>query len=170
MKNHVSFRIWLQQHVSKTWTKISWRNKTGYKKEQCLQIVELFQKTVLQCSSVVKTHSSPTVHNLTKNLKKPGEISACEGWDWKSILDARDLLTLRWHCIKNNHDFVLEMHALRNTKRSHAVHRVIHKCKLKLVHAKDPYTNMIRKHCCLLWTKAHLKWMKETKQENNINS
>lgn len=35
------------------------------------------------------------------------------------------------------------MHALRNTKRSHTVHRVIHKCKLKLVHAKDPYTNMI---------------------------
>lgn len=59
----------------KIWTKISWRNKTGYKKEQCLQIVELFQKTVLQCSSVVKTHSSPTVHNLTKNLKKNLEKS-----------------------------------------------------------------------------------------------
>ena len=35
----------------------------------------------------------------------------------------------------------------------------IHKCRLKLYHAKkNPHVNMIQKHCHLLWAKANLKW------------
>ncbi len=39
------------------------------------------------------------------------------------------------------------------------IHRAICRCQLKLYHAKrKPYVNMVQKHRCVLWAKAHLKW------------
>ena len=55
---------------------------------------------------------------------------------------------------------------LQNSLSVNIVCRAIHKCRLKLYHAKkNPHVNMIQKHCHLLWAKAHLKWT-EAKWEN----
>ena len=82
----------------------------------------------------------------------------------KPILDACDLRALRRHCIKNRHDSVTEITAwaqdhFRKSSSVNTVPRAIHKCKLKLYHAKKkPYVNTIQKRCRPLWAKAHLKW------------
>ena len=87
-----------------------------------------------------------------------------KGQGQKPILDARDLRALRRHCIKNRHDSVTEITAwahdhFRKSLSVNIVRHAIHKCKLKLYHAKEkPYVNMIQKRRCLLWAKAHLKW------------
>ena len=50
------------------------------------------------------------------------------------------------------------LYGLENTSRYHD-HYAVHKCKLKLYHAKKkPCVNTIHKRCHLLWVKAHLKW------------
>lgn len=49
------------------------------------------------------------------------------------------------------------------------VHCAIHKCRLKLCQAEKPYVNVIQKHCCLLWAKAHLKWT-QAKQTTVLRS
>ena len=70
------------------------------------------------------------------------------------------------HCIKNRHDSVTEITAwaqdhFRKSLSVNTVHRAIHKCKLKLYHAKKkPYVNTIQKRRHLLWAKAHLNWAK----------
>ncbi len=51
----------------------------------------------------------------------------------------------------------------RNTTRNplsvNTISHVIYRCRLKLYHAKrKPFVNMVQKHRCVLWAKAHLKW------------
>ena len=76
----------------------------------------------------------------------------CKGQGRKPILDARDLRALKRHCIKNRHDSVTEITAwaqdhFRKSLSVNTVRRAIHKCKLKLYHAKKkPYVNTIQKH------------------------
>ena len=64
--------------------------------------------------------------------------------------------------------FRTSLHGLRDTSRNQPVNTVcyvIHKCKLKLYHAKKkPHVNTIQKCCCLLWIKAHLKWSDQNRK------
>ena len=130
-----------------------------------LLIVEKFQNNIPQCK-IAKTLkiSSSTVHNIIKRFRESGEIFVRKGQGRKPILDARDLRALRRHCIKNRHDSVTEITAwaqdhFRKSLSVNTVRRAIHKCKLKLYHAKKkPYVNTIQKRRRLLWAKAHLKW------------
>ncbi len=96
-------------------------NMIGYKKSlsewQCLsevkmgrgsptppmlrrKIVEQYQKGVSQ-RKIAKSLklSSSTVHNIIQRFRESGTISVCKGQGRKTILDARDLRALRWHCI-----------------------------------------------------------------------
>ncbi len=39
------------------------------------------------------------------------------------------------------------------------IYNIFCRCQLKLYHAKrKPFVNMVQKHRCVLWAKAHLKW------------
>ena len=106
---------------------------------------------------------SSEVHDIIKRLREPGDVSLLKGHKWKSKLAACDLQALRQHRINNRHDSVMEITAraqehLQKSWSVNTVHRVIHKCRLKLCHAKEsPYVNMFRKRCRLLWAKANLK-------------
>ena len=70
---------------------------------------------------------------------------------------------LRQHCIKNRNDSVMVITAwdqgrFQKSLSVSSVHCAIHKCRLKLSHAKrKPYVNMIHKRRPL-WAKAFLKW------------
>jgi len=80
----------------------------------------------------------------------------------KSILDFQ---ALKQQCIKNRHVSVMEITAwaLKNTSRNLFLWAqftgIMHKCELKLYHAKKkPNVNMIQKHSHLFWAKTNLKW------------
>lgn len=48
--------------------------------------------------------------------------------------------------------------------------RCMHKSKMKLYHAKrTQYINWIQKHCCPLWSQAHLRWT-EAKWKTGLTS
>ena len=96
-----------------------------------------------------------TAHNIIKAFRISGEIPACNEQDWWSILDA-NLQVLRRRCIGNRHDSVLGVAAWAQIQflkslSVNTVNRAIHKCKLKLYHAK-------KKRCRLIWVRAYLKW------------
>ena len=130
-----------------------------------LRLLIVEKSNIPQCK-IAKTLkiSSSTVHNIIKRFWESGEIFVHKGQGRKPIPDARDLRALRRHCIKNRHDSVTEITAwaqdhFRKLLSVNTVRRAIHKCKLKLYHAKKkPYVNTIQKRHRLLWAKAHLKW------------
>ena len=79
------------------------------------------------------------------------------GKGWRSKLDVCDLRAFRQHGIKNSHWWT-QKH-FQKSLSVNTVHRTIHKCKLKLHHAKKkPNVKTIQNRFCLFWTKAHLKW------------
>lgn len=56
--------------------------------------------------------SSSTVDNIMKRFWESGEIYVCKGQGQNIILDAPPKLQgLRWHCIKNRHDSVMDIAA-----------------------------------------------------------
>uniref|UniRef100_A0A9J8B075 Transposase Tc1-like domain-containing protein n=1 Tax=Cyprinus carpio carpio TaxID=630221 RepID=A0A9J8B075_CYPCA len=135
------------------------------------QIVEQYQKGVSQ-RKIAKSLklSSSTVHNITQRFSKSGTISygsrpeKHKGQGRKTILDARDLRALRWHCITYRNATVMEITTwaqeyFLKTLLVNTIHRAIRRCRLKLYRSKKkPYLNMIQKRRCFLWAKAHLKW------------
>uniref|UniRef100_A0A8C1G2M4 Transposase n=1 Tax=Cyprinus carpio TaxID=7962 RepID=A0A8C1G2M4_CYPCA len=108
--------------------------------------------------------SSSTVHNIIQRLRESGTISVCKGQGRKTILDARDLRALRWHCITYRNATVMEITTwaqeyFQKTLSVNTIHRAIRRCRLKLYRSKKkPYLNMIQKRRRFLWAKAHLKW------------
>ena len=117
-----------------------------------VQIVKQFKNKVSQ-HTIAKNLgiSSSTVHKIIKKLRESGKISARKRQGRKSTLNARDLWSLWWHCIKNRHQCVKD---ITNTVRGY-----ICKCKLKLYYAKrKPYINNTQKRRWLLWARAHLRW------------
>ncbi len=74
-----------------------------------------------------------------------------KGQGQRSLLDARGLRAIRWHCITHRHDSVIEI-----TKWAQEYFQRPG-CQLKLYHAKrKPYVNIVQKRHCVLWAKAHL--------------
>uniref|UniRef100_A0AAR2L1I4 Transposase Tc1-like domain-containing protein n=1 Tax=Pygocentrus nattereri TaxID=42514 RepID=A0AAR2L1I4_PYGNA len=129
------------------------------------QIVQQFKNSVSQC--VITRNfgiSSSTVHNIIKRLRESAEISTSNWQGRKPTLNARDLRSLRRHCIKNRHHSVTDITTwaqehFRKPLSVNTVHRSIYKCKLKLCHAKrKPYINNTQKRRQLLWARAHLRW------------
>ncbi|MGL4878608.1 hypothetical protein [Paraclostridium dentum] len=116
--------------------------------------MEQFQKNDPQ-RKIVKTLKIPpsTVYTIIKRFRESGPISVCKGQGRRSKLDAHDLLTLRQHCIKNNHDSLLDITAWaqEHFQKSLSVNTVrcaIQKCQIKLYHAKKkPYLNTMQSHC-----------------------
>uniref|UniRef100_A0AAR2J834 Transposase Tc1-like domain-containing protein n=1 Tax=Pygocentrus nattereri TaxID=42514 RepID=A0AAR2J834_PYGNA len=108
--------------------------------------------------------SSSTVHNIIKRFRESGEISASKRQGRKPTLNARDLRSLRRHCIKNRHHSVKDIPTwaqehFRKPLSVNTVRRSIYKCKLKLCHAKrKPHINNTQKRRRLLWAGAHLRW------------
>lgn len=77
-------------------------------------------------------------------------------------LNARDLRSLRQHCIKNHHycveDFTLwAQEHFRKLLLANTVRCYICQCKVKLTKQK-PYINNIRKCRRILWAPTRLKW------------
>ncbi|KAK3536514.1 hypothetical protein QTP86_013837 [Hemibagrus guttatus] len=104
------------------------------------------------------------VHNIIQRFRESGTISVRKGQGRKTILDARDLRALRRHCITYRNATVMEITTwaqeyFQKTLSVNTIHRAIRRCRLKLYSSKKkPYLNMIQKHRCFLWAKAHLKW------------
>uniref|UniRef100_A0A3B4CB63 Transposase Tc1-like domain-containing protein n=1 Tax=Pygocentrus nattereri TaxID=42514 RepID=A0A3B4CB63_PYGNA len=129
------------------------------------QIVQQFKNNFSQCA-IARTLgiSSSTAHNIIIRFRESGEISASKRQGRKPTLSARDLRSLRRHCIKNRHHSVMDITTwaqehFRKPLPVNTVRRSIYKCKLKLLHAKQkPYINTTQKHCRLLWAQAHLIW------------
>ncbi|KAK3506915.1 hypothetical protein QTP70_031190, partial [Hemibagrus guttatus] len=129
------------------------------------KIVEQYQKGVSQ-RKIAKSLklSSSTVHNIIQRFRESGTISVRKGQGRKTILDARDLRALRWHCITYRNATVMEITTwaqeyFQKTLSVNTIHRAIRRRRLKLYRSKKkPYLNMIQKHRRFLWAKAHLKW------------
>ena len=102
------------------------------------------------------------IHSVIKRKFK--EISVCKAQGRKSTLACHDLLSLRWHCIKNRPDSIVEIiewsqQHFRKPLSANTVRHCIHNCKLKPYHVtKKPYIHRIQKHRCLFWAPAHLRW------------
>ncbi len=130
-----------------------------------LKIVEQYQKGVSQ-RKIAKSLklSSSTVHNIIQRFRESGTISVRKGQGQKTILDARDLRALRWHCITYRNVTVIEITTwaqeyFQKTLSVNTIHRAIRRCRLNLYRSKKkPYLNMIQKRRRFLWVKAHLKW------------
>ncbi len=161
-------------------------NMIGYKKSlsewQCLsevkmgrgspippmlrrKIVEQYQKGVSQrkLQRVWSYHHLQCIISSkdSENLEQSLCVRVKAG---KTILDARDLRALRRHCITYRNATVMEITTwaqeyFQKTLSVNTIHRAIRRCRLKLYRSKKkPYLNMIQKHRCFLWAKAHLKW------------
>ena len=108
--------------------------------------------------------SSSTVHNIIKRFRESGEITAWKRQGRKPTLNARDLRSLRRHCIKNRHQCVKDITTwaqehFRKPLSVNTVRRYIRKCNLKLYYAKQkPFINNTQKRRRLLWARAHLRW------------
>ncbi len=108
--------------------------------------------------------SSSIVHNIIKRFRETGYISVCKGQGRRPLLDARGLRALRRHCITHRHDSVIDItkwaqEYLEKPLFVNTIRHAICRYQLKLYHAKrKPYVNMVQKHECVLWAKAHLKW------------
>merc|ERR1712101_17518 len=76
------------------------------------QIVEQFKNNVSQ-STIARNLgiSTSTVHNIIKRFRESGEITAHKRHGRKPTLNARDLRSLRRHCIKNRHQRVKDITA-----------------------------------------------------------
>ncbi len=129
------------------------------------QIVQQFKNNVSQRAIARNLGiSSSTVHNIIKRFRESGEIAARKHQGRKPTLNARDLRSLRRHCIKNRHHSVKDITTwaqehFRKPLSVNTVRRYIYKCKLKLYHAKQkPYINNTQKRRRLLWARAHLRW------------
>ena len=128
------------------------------------KIVEQFKNNVPQRTSARNLGiSSSTVHNIIKRFRESGEITACKRQGRKPTLNARDLRSLRRHCIKNRHQCVKDITTwaqehFRKPLSVNTVRRYIRKCNLKLYYAKQkPFINT-QKRRRLLWARAHLRW------------
>ena len=108
------------------------------------QIVLQFKNNISQCTVARNWGiSSSTVHIVIKNFRESGEISACKQQGQKPTLNARDLWSLRQHCIKNQHHSATL--AQEHFGKPLSVNTV-YKCQLKLYNAKrKPYINNIQK-------------------------
>lgn len=74
------------------------------------QIVEQFKNNVSQRTYARNLGISRSIaHNIIKRFRESGKISAQEGQGQKPTLNARYLLSLRWHCIKNQHHSVVDI-------------------------------------------------------------
>ncbi len=112
------------------------------------KIVEYFKNNVpqhLQCII-----SSKDSEKLEKSL-----CVRDKGQGRRPLLDARDLLALRPHCITHRHDSVIDItkwapEYFRKPLSVNSIHCAIYRCQLKLYHAKRSHR--------VLWAKAHLKW------------
>ncbi len=131
----------------------------------CKKIVEYFKNNVLQRQIAKALQiSSSTVHNIIKRFRETGEIYVRKGQGRRPLLDARGLRALRWHCITHPHVSVIDItkwaqEYFQNPLLVNTMHRAICRGQLKLCHAKrNPYVNMVQKHCRVLWAKDHLKW------------
>ena len=129
------------------------------------QIVKQFKNNVSQPTIARNLGiSSSTVHKIIKKFRESGEISARKRQGRKPTLNACDLWSLWWHCIKNRHQCVKDITAWaqEHFRKPLAVNTVcgyICKCKLKLYYAKrKPYINNTQKRRRLLWARAHLRW------------
>ena len=129
------------------------------------KIVEQFKNNVPQRTIARNLGiSSSTVHNIIKRFRESGEITACKRQGWKPTLNARDLWSLRRHCIKNRHQCVKDITTwaqehFRKPLSVNTVRRYIRKCNLKLYYAKQkPFINNTQKRRRLLWARAHLRW------------
>ncbi len=110
--------------------------------------------------------SSSIVQNIIKRFRETGEISVHKGQGRRSLLDARGLRALRWHCITHRHDCVINItkwaqeyfqKPLSGILPVKTIHRAICRCQLKLYHAKrKPYVNMIQKRCCVLFQSGNV--------------
>ncbi|KAK3558463.1 hypothetical protein QTP86_018115 [Hemibagrus guttatus] len=129
------------------------------------KIVEQYQKGVSQ-RKIAKSLklSSSTVHNIIQRFRESATVSVRKGQGRKTILDARDLRALRWHCIPYRNATVMEITTwaqkyFQKTLSVNTIHCAIRRCWLKLYRSKKkPYLNMIQKRRRFLWAKAHLKW------------
>ena len=108
--------------------------------------------------------SSSTVNNIIKRFRESGETTPRKGQGRKPTLNVRDLRALRKHCIKNRHHSIKDITTwaqeyFLKPLSVNTVRRYIHKCKLKLYHAKrKPYINNTQKRRRLLWARAHVRW------------
>uniref|UniRef100_A0A9J8DBY7 Tc1-like transposase DDE domain-containing protein n=1 Tax=Cyprinus carpio carpio TaxID=630221 RepID=A0A9J8DBY7_CYPCA len=115
--------------------------------------------------------SSSTVHNIIQRFRESGTISVRKGQSQKTILDARDLRALRWHCITYRNAIVMEItpwaqEYFQKTLLVNTIHRAIRRCRLKLYRSKKkPYLNMIQKRRRFLWAKKTVLWSDESKFE-----
>ncbi len=128
-------------------------------------IVEYFKNNVPQRQIAKALQiSSSTVHNIIKRFRETGDISVRKGQGQRTLLDARGLRALRWHCITHRHDSVIDItkwaqEYLQKPLSVNKICRAICRCQLKLYHAKrKPYVNMVQKRRRVLWAKVHLKW------------
>ena len=129
------------------------------------KIVEQFKNNVPQRTIARNLGiSSSTVHYIIKRFRESGEITACKRQGRKPTLNARDLRSLRRHCIKNRHQCVKDITTwaqehFRKPLSVNTVCRYIRKCNLKLYYAKQkPFINNTQKRRQLLWARAHLRW------------
>ena len=125
------------------------------------KIVEQFKNNVPQRTIARNLGiSSSTVHNIIKRFRESGEITACKRQGRKPTLNARDLRSLRRHCIKNRHQCVKDITTwaqehFRKPLSVNTVRRYIRKCNLKLYYAKQkPFINNTQKRRRLLWARA----------------
>ncbi len=101
---------------------------------------------------------------MIKTFRETGEISVRKGQGWRPLLDSRGLRPLRWHCITQWHDSVIDItkwaqEYFQKPLSVNTIHHAICRCQLKLYNAKrKPFVNMVQKHHHVLWAKAHLKW------------
>ena len=107
------------------------------------KIVEQFKNNVPQRTIARNLGiSSSTVHNIIKRFRESGEITTCKRQGRKPTLNARDLRSLRRHCIKNRHQCVKDIttwaqELFRKPLSVNTVRRYIRKCNLKLYYAKQ---------------------------------
>ncbi len=108
--------------------------------------------------------SSPTVHNIIKRFREPGESSVSKGQGQRLLLDACGLQALRRYCITHRHDSVIDItkwaqEYFQKPLLVNTICRAICRCQLNLYHAKrKSYGNMVHKRHHVLWAKPHLKW------------
>ena len=113
-------------------------------------------------TQILKIPSS-TVHNIIKRFRNQEDWlctwNMAKGQNWmRVILRPSGTTALKTGVIL----YWTSLHGPKNFHKSlsvNTVHRAIHKCQLKLHHAKKKsYMQTIQKHISLLWAKAHLKW------------
>ncbi len=102
--------------------------------------------------------SSYTMHTIIKRLRETGEISVCKGQGWRPLLDVHGLGPSD-DMITHQHISVIDITqwAQEYFQKPLSVNTI--RCAIcMLYHAKrKPHVNMVQKHSCFLWAKAHFK-------------